>query len=423
MSGISARQTAVFILNRTDLQKGQLSGILKDNITKTEQRAFCNEIVNGTVRNLTAIDLIICKLAQLHLNKINKQLINILRCAVYEILFCQTADYAVVNEYVQIAKNKTGQKGAGFVNAVLRNILRHRQNSADIDFDTAIFADKNEHPNLYLSQRFSIPKWLIDGWVNNYGLSAAENICRSSNRRPDIFVYPNYAKTDIENLCSLFNCNQIGYEKTVNALKLKNPSAIDKIAGYQQGIFYIQDITAAKVVESMNLAGSEIALDLCSAPGGKTIGLSAKAATVFATDFDNQRLQKVRQNCSRLGLKNVDIIEYRCLDDFEKVDVVLADVPCSNTGVLAKRADARWRLKKDSINKITTLQFEIITKASILVKDGGILCYSTCSIEKQENQDIVENFLQENCQFQLVKQELTLPNNDCDGGYFAIMKK
>ncbi|HUV64457.1 MAG TPA: methyltransferase domain-containing protein, partial [Sedimentisphaerales bacterium] len=198
--------------------------------------------------------------------------------------------------------------------------------------------------------------------------------------------------------------------------------------GFAEGEFTVQDITASGAVKLLDPQPGWTILDLCAAPGTKTTQLAeatGDSATIIATDIDSRRLEMVKENIARLGIKSVDVVPYRELLD-SKFDCVLLDVPCSNAGVLAKRVEARYRISPEGIRALVKIQAELLGTAALMLKPHGKICYSTCSIQKAENAELVRGFLRENPAFALESEDLTLPSAeglDHDGGYAAILVK
>jgi len=209
-------------------------------------------------------------------------------------------------------------------------------------------------------------------------------------------------------------------------IRLKSPRAITELPGFKEGLFTVQDITASLAVRLLNPHREWKILDLCAAPGTKTTQLAElteDSAKIFATDIDAERLKSVKENTSRLGITSVNILPYEQLLN-SKFDSVLLDVPCSNTGVLAKRVEARYRINPKAIEKLTKTQYDLLTTAAKLLKPKGKICYSTCSIQKRENNELINKFLQESADFELESELFTLPSVDGfdrDGGYVAVI--
>jgi len=217
-----------------------------------------------------------------------------------------------------------------------------------------------------------------------------------------------------------------------NLLKLNKTGNIAELESFKAGLFTIQDLTASSVVTILQPLSGWTVFDICAAPGTKTTQIAemmGDKGVIIATDKDSARLKKINENVQRLGITSVKILSYEDFlkeaDSKNQADAILLDVPCSNTGVLAKRPEVRFRLNKKQIDEITKTQFELLKLASTLITKGGKICYSTCSILKDENLGVVQKFLKVNSEFVLEKESLKVPNVDkfdCDGGYCAILK-
>jgi len=460
----AARLVAAEILNRFDPKRNYAGPILAELLPQTQERQRTTDFVFGTIRNRCAIDRVITTFSGRPVERIPIKLLNIIRLAGYELVYCpETPEYSVVNEAVENAKAVSGKKQTAFVNAVLRQITRHISNrsaqlsQADLastlpqtavsycEFDSKFLPDPDASPADYLTAAFSLPKWLITDWLSEYGLEDTRQICFASNRRPSIYVRPNTLKITAQELAEHFRRADIDHEivPEVEMIRIKSPQDVTQVAGFAQGLFTVQDITASRAgrVCWAHLGGDGgqsplHILDLCAAPGTKTTQLAeltGDSAKIIATDIDAERLQKVKENVDRLGIKSVGIVEYEKLSKNSqsgilnsKFDAVLLDVPCSNTGVLARRVESRYRLRQKTIAELAKTQAELLQKAAALVKPGGKICYSTCSIQKAENSDLVGQFLQDNPDFKLEFEKVILPSAerfDHDGGYAAILVK
>ncbi len=396
-----------------------------------------------------------------------------------------TGQHSIVNEAVENAKALVGKKQVGFVNAVLRQITRHIKNrqielsqtnpkrtlyqsrtnwryrgqfeissstelswwnnwcgTTGCEFDMDFLPDPESSPADYLSTVFSLPKWLITDWLSEFGAESTRQICLASNRKPCIYLRPNSLKTTTQNLAEKFQQVDIDFEivdvkcsmpdtrrvssienQESSMIRIKSPRAITDLPGFAEGLFTVQDISASQAVSILGPQPNWTILDLCAAPGVKTTQLAeatGDSATIIATDIDAERLKKVEENTIRLGIKSVDIVSYEKLPN-SNFDCVLLDVPCSNTGVLARRIEARYRVTPGAIKKLIKTQSELLGAAAQMIKPHGKICYSTCSIQKDENGNLVRDFLQKNHNFELKSEKLTLPSAGHDGGYTAIL--
>jgi len=322
--------------------------------------------------------------------------------------------------------------------------------------------DPKASPTKYFSAAFSLPKWLTTDWLGEFDAELTRQICFASNRRPSIYIRPNTLKTTTQQLLEKFrqadiDCEIVGAVReppldqascttwTQSMIKIKSPRAVTQLPGFAEGLFTVQDITASQAVRILQPQPDWTILDLCAAPGTKTTQLAERtgdSAKIIATDIDSDRLEKVRENTARLGITSVNTIPYEELLNSKfsilnsKLDCILLDVPCSNTGVLAKRVEARYRIKPKAIKELTKIQTELLKTTAQMLKPQGKICYSTCSIQKAENTELVRAFLIKNPNFELQSELLILPlaiphqlgvslssigAGDHDGGYVAII--
>jgi 16S rRNA (cytosine967-C5)-methyltransferase len=457
----TAREIAAAALNRFDTKKGYITAILNDMLHTTRQIQRATDLVFGTVRNRIVIDNVISRFADCPVERIQSKLLNIIRIASFELIYNpQTPEYSIINEAVNIVKELAGKKQTAFVNAVLRQITRHIENrhvplsqaeprrtlpqnlSTGCQFNEDILPDTEDSPADYLSLAFSLPKWLVVDWLSEFGRESARLICFASNRRPSIYIRPNALKATAEEIaeklqkadidCEIVpldapRVSSIGHRES-KMIRLKSPRAITKLPGFKQGLFTVQDVTASLPVRLLNPGPEWKILDLCAAPGTKTTQLAElteDSAKIIATDVDPERLKSLKENISRLGITSVNVLAYEQILNY-KFDAILLDVPCSNTGVLAKRIEVRYRVNPKAIKKLTETQSNLLAAAAKMLKPNGKICYSTCSIQKAENSERVKDFLQKHPAFELESELLTLPSADGfdrDGGYVAVITK
>ena len=430
-------------------------------LNQSDRKGQTTDLVFGTIRNMHLIDTLITKLAGTEPKKIQKRLLNIIRAGVYEFVFCpNTAEYAIVNEAVNLASEVAGKKQAGFVNAVLRNVERaidnrnwpllnsessktvpHNQSSG-CRFNKNVLPDVNTFPGEYYSTAFSLPLWLVKSWLAEFGPEQTGQICFAMNRSPSVCIQVNTLKVTLDDLCAKFTEAGVDYHVVDGFISVNFKQAANTIDGFADGLFYIQDITAAKVAKLMNPAPGDNIADLCAAPGGKTMALAIRmqnTGKIIATDIDDKRLEMVKINSNRLGTDIVEAVSYNnfnsSLEKCGLFDSVLIDVPCSNSGVMARRPEVRMRIRPETITDITKTQYMLLEKAAALTKQGGKICYSTCSICPEENTKLVNRFISTDKGFEVVCEELTLPRCkqaledgtltklDCDGGYVCLLRK
>ena len=445
----TARFIAAQVLNKFEPQRDYASAILDKYLDKTDQRQRATDLVFGTLRNLAAIDSVINAFSGCPVKRIQKKLLNIIRIGCYEIIYTpSTGEHSIVNEAAQNAKAIAGPKQVGFVNALLRQIIRHVTNrqtplsqanpkrtlsqniNTGCEFDSDFLPDDKTNIAEYLSTVFSLPLWLVTNWLNDFGSENARQICFACNRRPGFYIRPNTLKTSIQDLVNKLHDAGIEIETIENEplLRIKSPSMVSQLPGFNEGLFVVQDLTASLPVKLLKPKQNWKILDMCAAPGGKTTQLAEAtndSAQIFATDIDSERLLRLEENITRLGMKSIQVLKYEKISDM-KFDCILLDVPCSNTGVLAKRKETRFRIDQKTIKEITTIQTEILEKASSMLNSCGTICYSTCSIQNQENSYIVKGFIERHGEFILASEKLVLPSAerfDHDGGYSAVIVK
>ncbi|MGD1042042.1 MAG: transcription antitermination factor NusB [Sedimentisphaerales bacterium] len=446
---LTARAVAASVLTRADPKKGDVVETLADFLRRTKEPQRATDIVFGVLKNNCLIDNLIKKVSAVPVGRISGKILNILRVGVYELVYCpQAAEYAIVDEAVDYSKRVAGAKQAGFVNAVLRQVLRHirgRQKTIEqsqlretilqtpdtgCEFDLEILPDPKESPLEYLGCAFSLPRWLVSDWLRAFGPERTRNICFASNRRPSVYLRPNLLKTTAGELAEKLKSADVEceIEPESQMIKLTSPKAITSLPGFNDGLFTVQDLAASEVVRALKPKPDWTILDLCAAPGTKTTQLAEATggrAKIVATDIDSGRLKKVKENIARLGSAGcVTTIEYNDVEKQGGFDCVLVDAPCSNTGVLARRPEVRYRITKSDVKKLAKTQMMLLSKAAGMLKPKGVICYSTCSIQPEEDGLLVRRFIEGNPGFELESERLILPSADMfdrDGSYTAII--
>jgi len=477
----TARAIAAQVLHECDPTHDYAGPILDRLLDQTEEKQRATDLVYGTLRNLSALDAVIAQFSGRQTSRIAPALLNILRIGVYELAYSlATPVYSIVNEAVSNVEKTGGKKQTGFVNAVLRQIVRHltdrqidfaranpRQTliqtpQTGCQFDTEFLPDPEASLADYLSTCFSLPVWLVGEWLNDFGPDRTRQICHACNRKPSLYVRVNPLRTTAKDLLARFEQAAVHAELVVcsdavrrsldvpdmplrahykqaetdsdaqppDMIRIVGPHAVTQLPGFAEGLFTVQDLSASQAVRILDPQPGWSILDLCSAPGTKTTQLAEAtrdSARIIATDINPERLDRVQENVTRLGLASVTISPYARLEQEQagSLDAILLDAPCSNTGVLARRVEARFRVRRKSMREIAATQTALLAKAAGLVKPGGRICYSTCSIQHQENQDVRE-FLLESSRFELAREELTLPSAesfDHDGAYIALLTR
>lgn len=401
-------------------------------------RRLCQELVYGVVRWRAALDWLIARKAQ---NPVQKRALqDLLRLGLYQIFFLnRIPNHAAVNETVAMAKRAGFGPQSGFVNAMLRGYLR--------EFDltrTALEQLKTTQPHL----GYSHPEWLVDRWCKRWGAEKTAQLLAWNNTPPDIFARINTLKADPGKLLAQWRDENVDYDFVRRdwieenlVFKLKSHPPLERLPSFCEGLFYIQDPSTLLAVRELNPQPGEAVLDLCSAPGGKLTYLAQfvrNEGRVIAHDLSPERLKLVEENCRRLGVTNVLAAMPSALlaagSDAPRTasqkllpgsfDRILVDAPCSNTGVMRRRVELRWRLRPEEIDRLRAVQLDLLNQAAPLLKPGGGLVYSTCSLEPEENRQVVDKFLKIHPEFQLQHDRELLPFVDqVDGAYVARARK
>ena len=403
------RETILTILVKIDSKQGFINVLLNKSLEKnkisTRDAAFINEITYGVIRNRNKLDWAVSQFSTKALSETPILVRNILRMGVYQLLFLdKVPDYAVCDESVQLAK-KYGNPGISkFVNGVLRNIIRNRENIH--------WPDKEKETAFYISTIYSHPLYIVERWLKRFGFTDTVKICQADNKIPPLVIRTNTLKISRQNLKEILEKENITVKEgifTEEALYVKGLPNITKFPAYREGLFQIQDEASILVSHLLKPLPGESVIDICSAPGGKTTHLAQlmlNTGSLLAMDSNRLRLLTVKSNCRRLG---IDIIETRLnngiiLDEkyLKTADKILIDVPCTGLGVLRRKPDLRWQAYDSKrFKQLANLQEKILNIASCYLKIGGKLVYSTCSTEPEENEEIVSKFLEEHPNFGL----------------------
>jgi len=341
-----------------------------------------------------------------------------LKLGLYQLLFLGTPAHAAVNETVALARKRSGEPEAKFVNAVLRRAGREREKLL-----AELQAIRESEPWIY----YSHPEWLWKRWAARLGHESAAALCEWNNQPPPIYIRVNTLK-------AADRPSGIAAEPTDNPLcwRVTNTSGLFRTKPFLDGEFYVQDPSTLTAVDVLDPQPGEFVLDLCAAPGGKTTYIAQKMQNrgrIIAADSANSRLALVGENCRRLGVEIAATLACestrldRCLRG-EEFDRVLVDAPCSNTGVLRRRVDLRWRIEEREIARLAELQAKLLDAAAKFTKPGGILVYSTCSLEPEENEAVVAAFLTAHTEFTAeTTRSLFPPRDGMDGAFVASFRR
>jgi 16S rRNA (cytosine967-C5)-methyltransferase len=414
---------------------------------EARERAFLTELVYGTIRHRATLDHLIESRATREIEKIQPEALAHIRVAAYQLLFLDNVPPAVaVNEAVERARAPALK---GFVNGVLRALaalVEARTDDASAPWSRRIpgrergwvvlrepvLPDAERRPAEWLALATAHPDRLARRWIARFGLERALEVCRANNAPPPVVLRANLLRGTRDELAAMMMKEGVETRPGVRpeALVASHTGDLTRLASFQQGLFTVQDETAMGVAPFLDPRPGERVLDLCAAPGGKATHaaeLMRDAGIVVATDVEGGRLDRVRANAARLGLSCVVTFEVESAAPVvpgARFERVLCDVPCSNTGVLRRRVEARERLADIDTAPLVRRQKEIAATAAERTAPGGVLVYSTCSIEEEENEAVAKDLVARFPDFTLEEERLSLPSPaGGDGGYVARLRR
>lgn len=425
-----AREEAYLILNKI-MSDGAYSNIeIKRRLSNSNlgklDKALVTEIVNGTLRNMIYIDWIIKKYSNIKEKNISANVRNILRSGIYQIMFLERVpDSAVCNESVELAKKYCNIGSSKFVNGLLRSIARKKEEIG--------YPDKNKLID-YLSVKYSHPAWLVESWVKDYGAEFTESLMKENNEAPPFTIRINKLKTDKQELEDNFKKHDITYSYGLyneEAVNVRGTSSIESLEIFKEGYFSVQDESSMLVSRIMNPKPDSFIIDVCSAPGGKAAHMAElmnNKGLVISRDIYQHKLDLINKACRRLGINIITTQLFDAVEIDEKfvgmADGVLVDAPCSGLGLLRRKPDLRWKKKPSDLDDLPELQLKILKNAASYVKSGGVLIYSTCTLNKKENIEVVKKFLAVDDDFYFDNLKGLLPKNlyapNAKNGYIEL---
>ena len=412
MSSANPRTACIEALSRWENGQEFADSILHRSLAAarfgTLDRALFTETFYGVIRNKRLLDFIISRLRDGEIDAPTRQ---VLRLGIYQLVRMRVPHHAVVNETVELAG-----RARGLVNAILRRCIRD---------ESALLADVEAAP---MAVRFSHPDLLVERWSENFGKEKTRTLCEWNNQPAEVFVRANTLKVTRGELLRVSAAEPLeSHSLLLRVRKLPLPWIMD-------GLCYVQDPSTLAACELLAPQPGERVLDACAAPGGKTSYLAAlmqNEGRITACDASEKRLARLRENLARLGVQNtearrVDWLAESAADVFENesFDRILLDAPCSNTGVIRRRVDVRWRLTRDDFSRMQKTQMALLLAVTPLLKSGGSLVYSTCSLEPEENEKLVALAAREIPSLSFVGSRATLPFRDnADGAFAALFEK
>ena len=455
MNGQNPREIAARVLGLRkaggEFTENLLENALAGSWLSPADRGLCQELVYGVVRWQAALDWLIARKTSGREQKSGLQ--NLLRLGLYQIFWLdRIPDHAAVHETVELAKHSGFGQQTGFINAILRGYLR------EADATRKLLADlKTTDPATGCSH----PGWLVARWQKHFGAEKTAQLLEWNNTPPKIFARVNTLKfgragsplpaerTSAESGAHGMTCptfenagdllirwreENVDYDFVRRdwleenlVFELKSHPSLNSLASFRDGWFYVQDPGTLFAASNLGVQPGETILDLCAAPGGKTAFIAQlmnNEGKIVACDISEERLKLIRENCARLGVTCVEPVLFSAFSvQPSAFDRILLDAPCSNTGVMRRRVDLRWRISPEEISRLQQAQLELLKLAATKLKPGGVLIYSTCSLEPEENSGVVKEFLRKYTAFKLENERGLLPFADnVDGAFVARLK-
>lgn len=438
--GLIPRDTVLDILLRQEKTGEKLNELINRSLASEKSfdardRAFIKHLSEGTVERRITLDHVIDRFSNVKTGKMKPVIRNILRLGTYELLFMDSVpSRAVISTSVELAKKRHFGTLSGFVNAVLRTIDRERPDTYETE---------------ELSVKYSFPTWICELFIREFGEKKAEEIMSASLGSRPVYIRNNILKQgrdELQQLLSNEGVTAIPLKDHENALEIRDFGDITELKGYREGLFSVQDISSMSVGEEIGKIISErkpesfFIIDVCASPGGKSChaaeilmkyasdrGLSVENRfSLLSRDLSQSKLERIMENRDRLGL---DIIKTEVFDaekrderrEEEKADLIIADLPCSGLGVTGRKNDIKYRLKPEDIGSLSALQGEILKNIPAMLKKGGYLIFSVCTITREETV-AQRSRMEKEPGFTKISEKLTLPGEGSDGFYYAVFR-
>jgi 16S rRNA (cytosine967-C5)-methyltransferase len=437
MNGLETRRFVLKILcdSSNVFKKKLLDETIQQHNFSVVDRSFIMELVQGITKRERTLSYLM-NIYSRHASPDNT-IRNIVYIGLYQLLFTEIAPYAAINTTVELAKSKKLGKVSSYINGLLRNVQRSIskidtiQDDASIlpleiggwKFSKSIFPNPISDLSSYLATVYSFPELLVQQWLKKYGIEQCKLLLQSANKIAPVFIRDRKGK-----LVDILQEKNIAYTIYNDLYKLENAVDLFQLPAFEEGLWTVNGTTSAEVIRCLNPQSNMKILDLCAAPGGKTLQIIDKIhgeGLVVAMDISEKRLQLLKKFGNlpnlqiRIGDGTQDYPEYQ-----EFFDQVLVDAPCSNSAVFSKRADARHRFSMQNLKSLNKIQALLLESAAKMLKVGGILLYSTCSIEDAENREQIELFLKKHLEFKCIEQHEMIPLSPTfDGGSFCKLVK
>lgn len=431
IDSVNTRELVLSILMEVTENGGYSHRVIRAVLEKYQyldkrERAFLTRTAEGTLQHRIELDYIIDRFSKVKTAKMKPVIRNILRMSVYQLKYMDSVPAsAACNEAVKLARKKGFSSLSGFVNGVLRNISR---NLCGITYPK-----EEEHPVEALSVRYSMPEWIVEKWIRDYGGEQTKAMLRAFLKEAPLTIRTNLTAVTPEELKRRLMAEGVTVEELdpqkypglSYAFAISGYDYLNALASFREGLFYVQDISSMLAAEWAAPKEDSYCIDVCAAPGGKSLHLAEKlcgGGCVEARDLTPYKVGLIEENAAKHGLSNIKAVQADAVvfdaESVERADVLLADLPCSGLGVLRKKPDIKYRMSADAQQELAALQRKILDTVCAYVKDGGTLIYSTCTVNREENEDNAKWFAKEHPEFELVQMRQIFPEQELMDGFF-----
>ena len=387
----------------------------KYNYLENRDKAFIKRVCEGTIERRIELDYYLNAFSKVPVSKMKPLIRNLLRMSVYQLLYMDSIpDSAVCNEACKLAGKRKFQNLKGFINGILRNIAKNREELP--------LPDREKEAVSYLSVRYSMPEWIISLWQEEYGIRVTEDILKGLLEIHPVTIRFSGRLTEQEREEQLAFLKQKGMRAEQSpylpgVYQVRNADGIADTSGFREGKFTVQDVSSILAVTAAGINSDDVVMDVCAARGGKSVRAAETAEKVFSSDVSEGKAEKIMEYRERMRLDNLEVRvnDARVLDEAFRnmADVLIMDVPCSGLGVIGKKRDIKYHASLEGLKSITELQRDILQGSYSYVKPGGILLYSTCTIHRGENEEMVRWIL-DNLPFEPVEIEERVPKELLD---------
>lgn len=426
MTDVNLRALALDILCAVN-EEGRYSHLMLRQVLEKYQylpryeRAFLTRLVEGTIERQITLDYVIDAFSRTKVRKMKPLIRNLMRMSAYQILYMDAVpDSAACDEAVRLAKKRGFSGLSGFVNGVLRSVARDGRN--------VNWPDVEKEPLAALSVRYSVPQWIVGLWADRYGTEQTERILSGFSGEQALSVRVNLQKTTPEELTKELEAEGLTVQ-SVHALPyafyVDCVDHLNALKSFREGRFYVQDVSSMRVAELAGVRKGDYVIDVCAAPGGKSLHLAellCGTGLVEARDLTDYKVGLISENIAKHGAENVRAVRMDATvhnePSVERADVLICDLPCSGLGVLGKKPDIRYRMTLEKTRELALLQRQILSTVQDYTKHGGVLIYSTCTINDAENEENVAWFLQNWPEYELLHEEQMFPGGENRDGFF-----